>query len=189
MTTKTWDEAFSQTWLAKDAHVHAVDNWVRSTLAGHRSLGEDTKLNVAPWNVRSLVKSVHEYGNAHEWLWCVAAIAIMQELIFCAEDGGIAPSGVAMDRDLYVQVSALKTIRNVVFHPSFHAARGGNPPPMEAAIKLLSSDDDMDVMRLAKRLPNEWASFAEKPVAVFALRRLGAAGQIFVARMRLLPKH
>jgi hypothetical protein len=185
---KTWEEALSQTWLTKDAHVLAVDQWVRSTLAAHRGLDEEGKLNVAPWTITALVKNIREFGIAREWLWCVATIAIMQELIFCAADGGINLSGVAMDRDLRSHVHALKTIRNVVFHPAFQVSKGGNPPPMEDAIKLLGSDDDIDVVQLAKRLPTEWASFAERPVAVYALRKLGAAGEIFVARMRLLPK-
>ena len=93
-----------------------------------------------------------------------------------------------VDPRLRSHVHALRTMRNVVFHPAFQVAKGGNPPPMENAIKLLDSDDDIDVVRLAKRLPTEWASFAEKPVAMYALRQLGAAGEIFVARMRLLPR-
>ncbi len=166
-----------------------IDTWVQSVLAVHRSLSAEDQGTAAPWNVSTLVRSVRDFGNAQQWLWCVAAIAITQELIFCAEDGGIDPAGVAKDRDLRVQVDALRTLRNVVFHPALQLPKGDKPPAMQDLIKLLEADDDFDVVILADELPHAWARVAEKPVAMFALRKLGSAGDLFITKKRLLPRN
>jgi len=88
---KTWREAFDDTWLGNGDSVAALDNWVRRTLADHRGLGDDVHAleSVAPWSVATLARSIGVSGDAGQWLWCVTAIALMQELIFCTEGGGI----------------------------------------------------------------------------------------------------
>jgi hypothetical protein len=185
---KTWREAFEATWLADKDAVAALDSWVRRTLAEHRGLGDDVHAleSVTPWSVETLARSIGDFGDAQRWLWCVTAVALMQELVFCAEDGGLDPSGVATDSDLARVLEALRAIRNAVVHPAFQRSKGGNTAPMVRLIELLQIDDDPDVTELALRLPDAWSYLAERPTAMYALRNLNAAGRLFIERKRLL---
>lgn len=187
---KTWREAFEATWLADQEAVSELDNWVRRTLAGHRGLGDDIHAleSVAPWSVETLARSINAFGDNQQWLWCVTAIALMQELVFCAEDGGLDPAGVATDSDLARVVETLREIRNAVMHPAFQRSKGEKKAPMARLIELLEIDDDPDVTELALRLPDAWSYLAERPTALFGLRKLNAAGQLFMERQRLM-KH
>lgn len=186
---KTWREAYGETWLADGDKVAAIDGWVRRTLCRHRELDAlHAMQSVAPWSVETLARSVGAFGDAGQWLWCVTAVAILQELIFCAEDGGIDPAGVATDGDLQPDVEVLRAIRNVVLHPASQLAKGNKPPPMLRLISLFEADDDASVTELALRLPDDWSYLAERPVATYALRKLGSAGELFLQKMRLLEK-
>lgn len=187
--TKTWRENYSETWLAKSNTVAALDAWVRRTLANHRRLDVSEMESVAPWSVETLARSVGEFGDSERWPWCVAAIALLQELIFCAEGGGMdAVGGVVDHNDLADVIKTLRAIRNVALHPAFQIDRGENPTPMERLITLLEEDDDIEVSELALRMPAAWSYFAEKPVATYALRKLHAAGELFVERNRILKR-
>jgi hypothetical protein len=81
---KTWREAFDATWLANGDSVAALDNWARRTLAAHRGLGDDVHAleSVAPWSVETLARSISALGDTGQWLWCITAIALIQELGF-----------------------------------------------------------------------------------------------------------
>lgn len=187
---KTWHKAFSATWLADKDAVTALDGWVRRTLAEHRGLGDDVHAleSVAPWSVATLARSIGAFGDAQQWLWCVTAVALMQELVFCAEGGGLAPAGVATDSDFARVLEALREIRNAALHPASQRSNGGNTAPMVRLIELLQIDDDSEVTELALRLPDAWSYLAERPTAMYALRNLNAAGRLFIERKRLL-KH
>jgi hypothetical protein len=187
---KSWREAFDATWLADSESVTALDNWVRRQLAAHRGLGDDIHAlpSVAPWSVETLAHSIGAFGDANQWLWCVTAISLMQELIFCAESGGIDPAGVATDADLARVLDTLRTIRNAVVHPAFQRSEVGRDAPRVRLIKLLENDDDPEVTELALRLPDAWSYLAERPTATYGLRKLEAAGRLFIERHRLLRK-
>ena len=185
---KTWREACGETWLGHGEEVTAIDGWVRRMLGNHRKLDNLAMQSVAPWSVETLARSIGTFGDSEQWLWCVTAIAILQELIFCAEDGGIDPSGVATDADLNRDVEALRAIRNAVLHPASQRAKGNKPPPMLRLIALLEADDDPSVTELALRLPDDWSYLAERPTATYALRKLGSAGRLFLQKMRLHPR-
>jgi hypothetical protein len=105
---KTWREAYRETWLGRGEDVTAIDTWVRRTLGSHRKLDNLAMQSVAPWSVEALARSIGTFGDNEQWLWCVTAIAILQELIFCAEAGGIDPVGVATDGDLRPDVEVLR---------------------------------------------------------------------------------
>jgi hypothetical protein len=183
---KTWRKSFEVTWLAKDEPVAALDGWVRRSLARHRGLDDPRALeSVAPWSVEALARSIASFGDENRWLWCVTAMSLLQELIFCAEDGGLDPAGVATDSDLRATITTLQAIRNAVVHPAFHRAKGGNEPPMLRLIGLLEADDDAEVTELALRLPDDWSYLGERPLATYALRKLNSAGQLFIERNRL----
>lgn len=183
---KTWTEEFQRTWLARQEVVSTLDDWVRATLQRHRPRA--TIETIAPWSVRDLVGCVNEFGQAGRWLSCVTAISILQELVFCAEDGGIDAVGVATDRDLRSDVTALRELRNVTCHPAFHLDRPNDPTPMTRMLAHFSADDDAAIVALAVRLPNAWSSFAEKPVAAYALRKIGSAGRLFMIKLGLWPR-
>jgi hypothetical protein len=187
---KTWRETFDATWLANGESVAALDNWVRRILVDHRGLGDDVHAieSVAPWSVETLARSIRAFGDAGQWLWCVTAIALVQELIFSAEGGGIDPVGVATDSDLARVVETLRAIRNAVIHPAFQLAKGGRDPPIVRLIKLLEADDDPEVTELALRLPDAWSYLAERPTATYALRKLAAAGELFMERKGFVKK-
>lgn len=183
---KTWREAFDATWLANGDAVAMLDNWVRRMLADHRGLADDPNAieSIAPWSVETLARSIGAFGDAGQWLWSVTAMSLMQELIFCAEDGGIDPAGVATDADLGRVVETLRAIRNAVVHPAFQVAKGGKEAPIPRLIKLLEADDDPEVTELALRLPAAWSYLATRPTAMYALRKLNAAGALFIERNR-----
>jgi len=186
---KTWREAFDATWLANDESVAALDNWVRGTLAAHRGLDDIHAIeSVAPWSVQTLARSIGAFGDAQQWLWCVTAVALMQELIFCAEDGGLDPAGVATDSDLARVVDTLRAIRNAVVHPAFQLGKGGKEAPMVRLTKLLEADDDPEVTELALNLPEAWSYLGERPTATYALRKLDSAGRLFIERKRLMKR-
>jgi hypothetical protein len=109
-------------------------------------------------------------------------------VIFCAEEGGIDPVGVATDSDLARVVETLRAIRNAVVHPAFQIAKGGKEAPIVRLIKLLEADDDPEVTELAMRLPAAWSYLAERPTAMYALRKLDAGGRLFIERKRLVIK-
>ncbi len=185
---KTWREAFDATWLANSESVAVLDNWVRRTLADHRGLGDHIHAleSIAPWSVETLARSIGAFGDAGHWLWCVTAISLMQELIFCAEGGVLNPTGVATDADLARVVETLRAIRNAVVHPAFQ--KDDKAVPMVQLIALLAADDDPEVTELALRLPDAWSYLAERPAATYALRKLNAAGELFIERQRLAKK-
>ncbi len=100
--------------------------------------------------------------------------------------------GIAEDRDLKADIEALRAIRNAAFHAAAQIDgkrdNNGDPkkPPMVRAIEFLQKDDDPDIRTLAKRLPDEWSLFAEEPVAIYTLRKLGSAGRLFLTKKRLV---
>jgi len=188
---KTWREEFEGTWLAHSESIVALDNWVRRTLADHRGLSDDIHAleSIAPWSIQTLTRSIEAFGDARQWLWCVTAISLLQELMFCTESGGLKPTGVATDRDLASLIETLRAIRNAVLHPGFQKDQhDGKPVPMTRLITLLEADDDLDVTELALRLPDAWSYIGERPAASFALRKLNAAGRLFLERQRLVKK-
>lgn len=63
--------------------------------------------------------------------------------------------------------------------------KGEKEPPIARLIKLLEADDDPEVTELALRLPDAWSYLAERPTAMYALRKLHAAGELFIERNRL----
>lgn len=182
----TWRQSFERTWLFRDDAVSALDEWVKRTLANHRGLTGEQLNGVSPWSVLSLVRSVDDFGTNAQWLWCLAAISLLQELIFCAEGGGIDPLGAANDGDLRRDLQALREIRNATFHPAAQIQDGTQQPPMKRLIEILECDDDLDITDVALRLPDTWSCFADLPIARYALRKLGSAGQLFISKQRLL---
>jgi len=85
-------------------------------------------------------------------------------------------------------VDTLRAIRNAVVHPAFQVAKGGKAAPIVRLIKLLEADDDPEVTELALRLPDAWSYLAERPTATYALRKLDAAGRLFIERKQLVKK-
>lgn len=188
---KTWREEFERTWLAHSESVVVLDSWVRRTLADHRGLRDDLHAleSIGPWSIDTLARSVGSFGDARQWLWCVTAISLLQELMFCTESGGLKPTGVATDRDLASLVETLRAIRNAVLHPGFQKDQhDGKPVPMVRLIALLEADDDPEVTELALKLPDAWSYIGERPVASFALRKINAAGRLFLERQRFVKK-
>jgi hypothetical protein len=179
---KTWREAYRETWLGNPDQVADLDRWVRRVLSAHRMGGIQAMQSVAPWSVETLARDIGAFGDKEQWLWCVTAISILQELVFCAEAGGMRPTGVATDADLERDIEALRAIRNTVLHPAFQRA-GDDLPPMVRLIALLEADDDPEVTELALRLPDDWAYLAQRPAATYAIRKLGSAGQLFLEKM------
>lgn len=174
--------------MGRDAVVQELDRWARASLAVHRKSGEHapTVDSVSPWSVAALVASVHRFTqveHGEQWLWATAAIANLGELLFCAEDGGLKRSAaIERDRELRETVDALRTVRNVCFHPAFQKSTGNDTPHMLQLIELLENDDRDDSRRVAIALRKAWSSFTERPATAFALGKLNGAG-ILLGRM------
>lgn len=80
----------------------------------------------------------------------------------------------------------LRAVHNAVLHLALQTPKGEKEPPIARLIKLLEADDDPEVTELALRLPDAWSYLAERPTAMYALRKLHAAGELFIERNRLL---
>ena len=163
-----------------------LDDWVRDRLARHRARPKET---IAPWSVSSLVTAIRHYGLDDRWMWCLTAIALLQELIFCAEGGGVRAFGTALHTDLYADVKLLRTLRNVALHPAFQIEGGQDGQdgvPMERLIAQLKTDDDLNLRDEAKKLESAWSSFPSLPMALYALRKINSAGSLLMKKHRLL---
>lgn len=143
---------------------------------------------MSPWSVAVLVGAIRRFTapDQQQWLWAVAAMANLAELLFCTEDGGIKPSRSIGDEgdDLGAAVRTLRTVRNVCFHPAFQRHEGTDKPHMLGLIEQLENDDRAETRLLAHRLRGDWAHFATQPVASFTLRTLNGAGTLYAQNLR-----
>lgn len=119
-------------------------------------------------------------------MWCLTAIALLQELMFCAEGGGVRVAGAALHTDLYADVKLLRTLRNVALHPAFQIDGGQDGVPMERLIEELKADDDLDLKDAVNELVHAWSLFASRPMASYGLRKINSAGSLLMKKHRIL---
>ena len=182
---QTWTEEIDRTFLADSGKMGTLDRWVRAKLIAHRIEDLVDAQSVAPWSVEVLVREVVVFGEQQKWLWAITAIALLQELVFCCEGGGLTPSTDLKHRDLCRDAKALQELRNVVMHPAFQLSGGGNTAPMVRLIALLRIDDDPDIRQQLTKLERNWAAVADRPVAVYALRKLNSAIILFAHKKKI----
>ena len=176
---KAWAEEYRTTWLGDRDYVGALDSWVRKRLVAHRPSARPE--SVAPWTIDLLAGEVERLGGERRWLWCTGAIALLAELLFCADAGGPFPSHDTGHRhDLDINVKALRAVRNATFHPAFQDRRAGSgSPPIEKLYELLDNDDDADVREAALNLAADWSYLDSRPITSYALRMLDSGGRLY----------
>lgn len=175
---KSWREEFSATWLDDPDFVARYDEWSRTRAVHHRP---DAQAESAlPWTVDLLVADIKRFGADGRWLWCTSAIALLAELIFGIDAGGVFASDGRHRFDLAQNVTALRELRNACFHPAFqNAGAGSGTPPIENIIEILDNDDDGAVREAAVRFAVDWSYLAGRPVTSFALRQMDSAGRLY----------
>jgi len=99
--TKRLDELRSGTSGQRVARVSQIWTSVPETCRVHSGGG-----TVGPWTVDGLVSDVHRHASAGRWLWATTAICLLQELLFCIDDGGVD-----MSRHLSDFTDEVRTLR------------------------------------------------------------------------------
>lgn len=141
--------------------------------------------SVAAWSVDLLAHDIEKFGSQQQWLWCLSAIALMQELILCAEGGAIDPAGFATDRDVEVASEPLRALRSALFHPALQRDANGKPAAMRRLIEFMKNDDNPEIVAYADDVSKDWSRLGTTPIGRYALRKLDAAVRALAFKLDL----
>ena len=169
---RSWADEWRATWLADDTFVFLLDGWARRQLTEHHArAGRAASVeSVGPWSVGGLASDVGRFAATQNWLWASMDLCQLQELVFCAADGGLKASN-NVPRWINITVDQLRLVRNALMHPAFSASNGGEPH-VELLRPLLERDPDF--AKLAKDLESDRSMMATRPLTVFTLRRVNS---------------
>lgn len=168
---RDWATEFSLSPLATESFVEQLDSWVRAELGRHHKDGgrRMTPEAIAPWSVSMLVLHLKRFAATENWMWATMSIALLQELIFCAKDGGIETSAHVANR--LDEIDALRAVRNALMHPASVAE-----PDKKRKLAVLHVADwmsrDASFLEFAPKLRKDWSYMSHRLVTIFALRRL-----------------
>lgn len=180
---------WSETWLFDRAYVTTLDVWVRRRMTAHHAAANREALpeSIGPWTIDGLVSDVHRHATAGHWLWATTAISVIQELLFCIDDGGVDLSRhLGTFRD---DVQTLRYLRNVIAHPAnmpvtATAKTKDKEKTENSADKFcFRMERDPEFLDFAAELFGNWSLFSDHRVTRFALRRLNTAGRAYVKQL------
>lgn len=181
---RSWVDEWGETWLSRPETIQRIDGWVRERLVSHhqkahRAAAHDS---VSPWSIDALVADVDRFAQSTDWLWATTSICLLQELLFCADDGGIRASR-SVPNSILDEVTTLRLLRNALFHPANIAPTSSKD--VDPALEQLSfrMDRDPEFANFAADLMGNWSFLASRPVTVFALRRLNSAGREYARQL------
>jgi hypothetical protein len=184
-----WKDAWEDTWLDDTEFVSALDRWVRDRLTQHhQDAGRDAVAEtVGLWSAQKLVTDIRKFGDVGDWEWVSMSLSLLQELIFCADSGGIHNSS-NLPKEVARTVYGLRMLRNALMHPAFAASYkkipGKTPgegdaqpetPHVELFRPILGAHDDLGMKQVAEELKTDRSALGKRPVAIFALRQLNTA--------------
>jgi hypothetical protein len=139
---------------------------------------------LGPWTLDGLVVDVHRHAAAGRWLWATTAICLVQELLFCVDDGGVDMSR-HLSGGFADEVRTLRYLRNVIAHPAKMPVKTGENSADEFCFRM---EREPAFYELAPSLLDNWSIFADHRVTRFALRRLNTAGRAYGRQLGLLPQ-
>lgn len=174
---RSWADELSATWIVDRRFVAFLDMWVRAQLERcHRASGRDAAQDtVGAVSVDVLVQDVQRFGAAKDWFWVSMALSLMQELIFCACDGGIKISR-NVPSELEHDVEVLRLLRCALMHPAYAAdAHGGAKGTPHLFLLLPHFKVDPDFATIARRMEKDRSLLASQEISIFAIRRLNSA--------------
>lgn len=87
-TMEAWPPALSETWLGSEWNCQAVDEKVRTHLAKHWH--QKPLSFVPPFTIKKAARWLGNIGpNPSDSILCTLMLAVLGELLLCAEPGGI----------------------------------------------------------------------------------------------------
>jgi len=183
---RSWQDEWGRAWLSDSEFTTALDGWVRRRMIEHYEVAERRAElgTLGPWTLDGLVADVHRHAAAGRWLWATTAICLVQELLFCIDDGGVDMSR-HLSGDFADEVRTLRYLRNVIAHPAKMPVTTGENSADEFCFRM---ERDPALYELAPSLLDNWSLFADHRVTRFALRRLNTAGRAYGRQLGLLPQ-
>ncbi len=177
----SWSTRFKETWLHSPPACHALDEKIAQVMAEHW-YGPRTRATpeeVLPLRCKETAAFLTEAGKTpSNAIQCTIALALISELLLCAESGGIfrkeTVAQFAGDHDnRKLNAKAMRLLRNAVCHPASADEHDG-----EIAIVALSDyvDTNFRDEPWGRPLRSEPGRLAGRDVAFFALRLVDNLG-------------
>lgn len=174
-----WSTHWDRTWLASSQATKALDAKLAVIIGKHWARVGANPSDVSPFRCETTARALVELGRSSEFaMHCTILLALLGELLLCAESGGIlqgnASSIFAGDEERENIAETLRLLRNAVAHPAAANAVHG-----EVAIGAFAD-------YVERSFPEEtWAStlrrtpghLATRAVAFFALRLVDQLGR------------
>ena len=175
-----WPTKFKRTWLSSAPACRVLDEKIAGLISGHwHRRGPATPENVLPFRCRETADLLRNVGTSpSNAIHCTALLALVGELLLCAEEGGIfrneTVDGFAgKDYEKKVNAEAMRRLRNAVCHPAAVTSGDGE-------IALLALSDYIERNHREEewgpRLRFEPNLLADRVVAFFALRLVDNLG-------------
>lgn len=164
-------KAFGGTWMASPEKVGDLDRIVRQRLERHMA-------SLGPQSVGLLADDLRKCNDHRLWFLGTCVCALLAELLFGAEEGGIFRKSSALrDLDLREQGDCLRELRNACFHPAHVNEKAGSGLPHVA---VLAERIASRAPRVADDLRRDCRVLRSAEVYVVALRVLDEAGRTFI---------
>jgi hypothetical protein len=194
---KSWDKEFKNTWLASDRACKALDAKLGTFMAKHWGKGNVTATSVLPLSCSRSAAALRDLGRTPDYsIICSLLLAMLGEMLLCAEDGGILREDELRQRfgapsEQWVPVEALRRLRNAVCHPAEVAGGGGasaNDAGILAFADFVAAHFKQDTW--AAGLRTQPSQLAQRNVTLFGLRLVESIGRSQAHHWGVrLPKH
>jgi len=188
-----WPPALQGTWLGSEWNCKAIDEKVKTHLAAHWH--QKAPSFVPPFTIKKAARWLGALGpNPDDSILCTLVLAVLGELLLCAEPGGILRETNLLQRfgesEQWVAVEGLRLVRNAVCHPAEVGTTkvadgdgedtGGNQSGVTALASFLGSHHrDESWAQELRTDPNQLAS---REAALFTLRQVDSIGRMLASR-------
>lgn len=188
MTPRGWKDSVKRTWLGRPQLRAQLDEKIRAWLGRHRNLHGKVLESVSPFTIDTAYADVLALGTNNCWFWCTTAIALTGELLLCSQRGGTFANldrqwSRRHDQDAWINIEALRLIRNATCHPAHHSANESGTPAVQQLVEHIRNFDQEAA--LVSAIEAGWSTLRRRDFAEFALRKLDAVGIHFGARHRI----
>lgn len=174
-----WSTHWERTWLASSQATKDLDAKLAAIIGKHWDRVGAKASDVMLLRCEPTANAMRELGRSAEFaIHCTILLALLGELLLCAERGGILQDGAvqvfANDVERENVAEALRLLRNAVAHPAAASADHGEVAVVSFAEYVERSFPEETWASTLWQTPGQLAT---RPVAFFALRLVDQLGR------------
>ena len=143
----------------------------------------DNRGTSPPLKVTDAIKCIYILGTNQHWYICIATMALLAELLICANEGGILSSVRQWwnERDSR-SFDMLKCFRNAACHPAQHGSVGAGSSHIGEILGYFDGPSPDTERSLAQWIKEDHSRFSSPYVAKICIQQLNDVGRKFCQR-------